>query len=135
MQYALVTSRLTPGPRIGVPHLSTRQYGRTLQTWGASSKPAGGELLHEHTKFAGTVRYLGMEVDDAQEIVARTDVWRNVWSCSSRPPRVSRGRSWGDRSAAWARVVSLMPQTETPIVSPHPFAPTERHRHEIDSFG
>jgi len=81
------------------PHLSTRQYARILKSWVASigldataygthsmrrTKPT---LIHRrtrnlravqrllgHTKLESTVRYLGIEVDDALEIAEQTDV-------------------------------------------------------------
>jgi hypothetical protein len=33
------------------------------------------QLLLGHTKLESTVRYLGIEVDDAQEIAEQTEVW------------------------------------------------------------
>ena len=81
------------------PHLSTRQYARVVQSWieaigfdpsayGTHSlrrtKPTliyrrtknlrAVQLLLGHTKLESTVRYLGIEVDDALEIAEQTEV-------------------------------------------------------------
>jgi site-specific recombinase XerC len=81
------------------PHLSTRQYARILKSWVTSigldanvygthsmrrTKPTltyrrtrnlrAVQLLLGHTKLESTVRYLGIEVDDALEIAEQTDV-------------------------------------------------------------
>jgi len=81
------------------PHLSTRQYSRIVGTWIASIglNPAGYgthslrrtkatliyrrtknlravQLLLGHTKLESTIRYLGIEVDDALEIAEQTEV-------------------------------------------------------------
>jgi integrase len=81
------------------PHLSTRQYARIVDRWVASiglDPTAYGthtmrrtkatliyrrtkniravQLLLGHTKLESTVRYLGIEVDDALEIAEQTDV-------------------------------------------------------------
>lgn len=81
------------------PHLTTRQYGRILKSWVAAVglDPHGYgthsmrrtkatliyrrtrnlravQLLLGHTKIESTVRYLGVEVDDALEIAEQTDV-------------------------------------------------------------
>jgi len=81
------------------PHLSTRQYARILKTWVASvgldahdygthsmrrTKPTliyrrtknlrAVQLLLGHTKLEITVRYLGIEVDDALEMAEQTEV-------------------------------------------------------------
>ena len=80
------------------PHLSTRQYARIVESWVASIglDPAYGthslrrtkatlinrrtknlravQLLLGHTKLESTVRYLGIEVDDALEIAEKTEV-------------------------------------------------------------
>ena len=52
------------------PHLSTRQYARLHrpQVLGPSV------LLLGHSKLESTVRYLGIEVDDALEMAEQTDV-------------------------------------------------------------
>ena len=80
-------------------HLSPRQYGRIVDRWVASigldSATYGThtmrrtkatliyrrtknlravQLLLGHTKFESTVRYLGIEVDDALEIAEQTEV-------------------------------------------------------------
>ena len=81
------------------PHLSTRQYARLLSTWVASigldpslygthslrrTKPTliyrrtknlrAVQILLGHQKLESTVRYLGVEVDDALEISEQTYV-------------------------------------------------------------
>jgi integrase len=81
------------------PHLSTRQYARIVKLWVASigldpteygthsmrrtkatliyrqSKNLRAvQLLLGHTKLESTIRYLGIEVDDALEIAERTEV-------------------------------------------------------------
>lgn len=81
------------------PHLSTRQYSRIVGLWAASiglDPAAYGthslrrtkatliyrrtrnlravQLLLGHTKLESTVRYLGIEVDDALEIAEQTEV-------------------------------------------------------------
>src|SRR5205823_12218307 len=81
------------------PHLSTRQYARIVESWVASiglDPAAYGthslrrtkatliyrrtrnlravQLLLGHTKLESTVRYLGIEVDDALEIAEQTEV-------------------------------------------------------------
>ena len=90
---------LFPSRVSGSPHLSTRQYSRIVGQWVESigldpaaygthslrrSKPTliyrrtknlrAVQLLLGHTKFEGTVRYLGIEVDDALEIAEHTEV-------------------------------------------------------------
>ena len=81
------------------PHLSTRQYARVVGQWVASIglDPADYgthsmrrtkasliyrrtknlraiQLLLGHTKLESTVRYLGIEVDDALELAEQTEV-------------------------------------------------------------
>jgi len=81
------------------PHLSTRQYARIVHRWVASvglddaaygthtmrrTKAAlvyrrtknlrAVQLLLGHTKLESTVRYLGIEVDDALEMAEQTEV-------------------------------------------------------------
>ena len=88
---------LFPSRVSGSPHLSTRQYSRIVGQWVESigldpaaygthslrrSKPTliyrrtknlrAVQLLLGHTKLEGTVRYLGIEVDDALEIAEHT---------------------------------------------------------------
>jgi integrase len=83
----------------GSPHLSTRQYARIVEHWVKSiglDPAAYGthtmrrtkatliyrktknlravQLLLGHTKLESTVRYLGIEVDDALEISEQTEV-------------------------------------------------------------
>ena len=81
------------------PHLSTRQYARIVSSWvesiGLDASAYGThtmrrtkatliyrrtknlravQLLLGHTKLESTVRYLGIEVDDALEIAEQTEV-------------------------------------------------------------
>ena len=81
------------------PHLSTRQYARIVSSWvesiGLDASAYGThtmrrtkatliyrrtknlravQLLPGHTKLESTVRYLGIEVDDALEIAEQTEV-------------------------------------------------------------
>ena len=81
------------------PHISRRQYARLLASWleeiGLDPRAYGThslrrtkasliyrrtkniravQLLLGHTKLESTVRYLGIEVDDALEIAEQTDV-------------------------------------------------------------
>ena len=81
------------------PHLGTRQYARILDGWLAAIglDPAGYgthsmrrtkasliyrrtknlravQLLLGHTRVESTVRYLGIEVDDALEMAEQTEV-------------------------------------------------------------
>ena len=81
------------------PHLSTRQYARIVRSWVreiALDASAYGthtlrrtkasliyrrtknlrtvQLLLGHTKLESTVRYLGIEVDDALEMAEQTEV-------------------------------------------------------------
>lgn len=81
------------------PHLSTRQYARIVDSWvneiGLDTSAYGThsirrtkatliyrrarnlravQLLLGHTKIESTVRYLGIEVDDALEIAEQTEV-------------------------------------------------------------
>jgi integrase len=81
------------------PHLSTRQYARIVHRWvreiGLDSSTYGThtmrrtkasliyrrtknlrvvQLLLGHTKLESTVRYLGIEVDDALEVAEQTEV-------------------------------------------------------------
>ncbi|MFM0205579.1 tyrosine-type recombinase/integrase [Paraburkholderia fungorum] len=83
----------------GSPHLSTRQYARLVHRWVSSiglDDTAYGthtmrrtkasliyrrtknlravQLLLGHTKLESTVRYLGIEVDDALEMAEQTEV-------------------------------------------------------------
>ena len=84
---------LFPSRVHGLPHLSTRQYARIVDTWIASVgldpsaygthsmsrtkatqiyRKTGNlravQLLLGHTKLESTVRYLGIEADDALNI-------------------------------------------------------------------
>lgn len=81
------------------PHLSTRQYARIVESWVCQigldpsaygthtmrrTKPTliyrrtknlrAVQLLLGHTKLESTVRYLGIEVDDALEMAEQTEV-------------------------------------------------------------
>ena len=81
------------------PHLGTRQYGRILEGWvkelGLDPADYGThsirrtkatliyrrtknlravQLLLGHSKLESTVRYLGIEVDDALEISEQTEI-------------------------------------------------------------
>ena len=82
------------------PHISTRQYGRLVHVWVSSIglEPSGYgthslhrtkaaeiyrktgnlravQLLLGHTKVDSTVRYLGVELEDALSIAENTDLW------------------------------------------------------------
>jgi integrase len=90
---------LFPSRRPGSPHLSTRQYSRIVKGWaamiGLDPQEYGAhsmrrtkatltyrrtrnlravQLLLGHTKLESTVRYLGIEVDDALEMAEQTEV-------------------------------------------------------------
>jgi integrase len=90
---------LFPSRLHGSPHLSTRQYARIVGGWvreiGLDSSAYGThtmrrtkasliyrrtknlrvvQLLLGHTKLESTVRYLGIEVDDALEMAEQTEV-------------------------------------------------------------
>jgi len=90
---------LFPSRQHASPHLSTRQYSRIVESWvrgvGLDSKAYGThsmrrtkatliyrrtknlravQLLLGHSKLDSTVRYLGIEIDDALEISEQTDV-------------------------------------------------------------
>ncbi len=81
------------------PHLSTRQYSRIVKRWAAligldpenygthslrrskatliyrrTNNLRAVQLLLGHTKLESTVRYLGIEVDDALEMAEQTEV-------------------------------------------------------------
>ena len=90
---------LFPSRLRGSPHLSTRQYARVVSKWVASigldpseygthslrrtkatliyrrtKNLRAVQLLLGHTKLESTVRYLGIEVDDALEISEQTEI-------------------------------------------------------------
>ena len=90
---------LLPSRLYASPHLSTRQYARIVRSWirkiGFDATAYGThtlrrtkasliyrrtknlrvvQLLLGHTKLESTVRYLGIEVDDALEISEHTEV-------------------------------------------------------------
>jgi len=93
------SSFLFPSRLHGSPHLSTRQYARVVHGWVDSIGLDGADygthtmrrtkssliyrrtknlravqLLLGHTKLESTVRYLGIEVDDALELSEQTEV-------------------------------------------------------------
>ncbi|MEI6003110.1 tyrosine-type recombinase/integrase [Paraburkholderia bengalensis] len=93
------TDYLFPSRLHASPHMSTRQYARIVHRWVASiglDDAAYGthtmrrtkasliyrrtrnlravQLLLGHTKLESTVRYLGIEVDDALEMAEQTEV-------------------------------------------------------------
>jgi integrase len=90
---------LFPSRLLNRPHLSTRQYARIVHQWvcaiGLDPSSYGShsmrrtkatliyrrtkniravQLLLGHTKLENTVRYLGIEVDDALEIAEQTEI-------------------------------------------------------------
>lgn len=90
---------LFPGRLRNCPHLSTRQYARIVKSWVESigldpleygthsmrrtkatliykrtQNLRAVQLLLGHTKLESTVRYLGIEVDDALEMSEQTEV-------------------------------------------------------------
>ena len=90
---------LFPSKSSVIPHLSTRQYARILDSWlvsiGLNPSAYGThslrrtkatliyqrtknlravQLLLGHRKMESTVRYLGIEVDDALEIAEQTEI-------------------------------------------------------------
>jgi len=93
------TSYLFPSRQLTSPHLSIRQYARIVESWvaGLGLDPSAYgthsmrrtkatliyrrtknlravQLLLGHSKLDSTVRYLGIEIDDALEISEQTDV-------------------------------------------------------------
>lgn len=93
------TDYLFPSRINGSPHLSTRQYARIVDTWVAwigldptsygthslrrtkatliyrrTKNLRAVQLLLGHTNLDSTVRYLGIEIDDALEMSEQTDV-------------------------------------------------------------
>jgi len=91
---------LLPSRQHESPHISTRQYARSLQSWIAdighdpsaysthslrrtkatliyrrTKNLRAVQLLLGHTKLESTARYLRIEVEDALEISERTDAW------------------------------------------------------------
>lgn len=93
------TDHLFPSRIASSPHLSTRQYARIVERWVSDigldsglygthslrrTKPTliykrtrnlrAVQLLLGHTKLESTVRYLGVEVDDALEIAEQTEI-------------------------------------------------------------
>ncbi|MGU7782678.1 tyrosine-type recombinase/integrase [Burkholderia sp. PU8-34] len=93
------TDYLFPSRIHASPHLSTRQYARLVHRWiasiGLDDSAYGTHTMHRtkasliyrrtknlravqlllgHTKLESTVRYLGIEVDDALEMAEQTEV-------------------------------------------------------------
>ena len=93
------TDYLFPSRVASSPHITTRQYARIVEAWvtdiGLDSAAYGThslrrtkptliykrthnlravQLLLGHTKLESTVRYLGIEVDDALEIAEQTEI-------------------------------------------------------------
>jgi integrase len=93
------TSYLFPSRQRNSPHLSLRQYGRIVESWvsgiGLDSTAYGThsmrrtkatliyrrtknlravQLLLGHSSLNSTVKYLGIEIDDALEMSEQTDV-------------------------------------------------------------
>ena len=92
------STRIIPSRIHASPHLSTRQYARIVDSWvvqlGLDPANYGThtlrrtkatliyrrtknlravQLLLGHTKLESTVRYLGIEVDDALEMAGQTE--------------------------------------------------------------
>jgi|GEM_PF-1468169 len=116
---------LFPGRRGPDEHLTTRQYARLVGEWvsGIGLDPLkfathsmrrtkatliyrrtgnlrAVQLLLGHTKIESTVRYFGVEVDDALEIAEKIDICRAAVLCPMQYRRVratsrliQRGRS------------------------------------------
>ena len=55
------------------PHVSTRQYARIVDQWVMKNLRAV-HLLIGHSKLESSVRYLGIEADDALEISAQPEI-------------------------------------------------------------
>jgi len=71
-------------------HISTRQYARLVDQWfqgiGIGLDPAEyGTHSMGRTKMESTITYLGIEVEDALEMAAQTEIW----------PVIALGRSQG----------------------------------------
>ncbi len=98
-KHLLLNDFLFPSRNTRSPHLTTRQYARIVNSWISSiglDPSAYGthsmrrtkasliykrtknlravQLLLGHTKLESTVRYLGIEVDDALEMAEQTEV-------------------------------------------------------------
>jgi len=94
-----LTDALFPSRLKASPHLSTRQYARLLESWVASvgldpiaygthsmrrtkasliyrktKNLRAVQLLLGHTRLDSTVRYLGIEIDDALEVAEQTEL-------------------------------------------------------------
>ncbi len=89
---------LFPSRIRGCPHLSTRQYARIVDRWGSiglepqhyathSLRRTKAVLIHQrtgmlravrlllgHTRLEHTVRYLGIELDDALRLAEQVDL-------------------------------------------------------------
>jgi hypothetical protein len=82
--YSRQGDSLFPSRLRGSPHLSTRQYARIVDSWvnqlGLDRSSYGThslravQLLLGPTKLESTVRYLGIEVNDALEMAEQTEV-------------------------------------------------------------
>jgi hypothetical protein len=85
------TSYLFPGKSDG-RHLSLRQYSRIYKR---TRNIRAIQLLVGHTKLESTVRYLGMEVDDALEIPEQTEIQfaHFIHPASGCPTSVTAGRA------------------------------------------
>ncbi len=95
----MAQSYLFPGRKDRLTHLTTRQYARLVSQWtkGIGLDPAlygthslrrtkatliycrtgnlrAVQLMLGHTKIESTVRYLGVEIDDALAIAEQVDV-------------------------------------------------------------
>jgi len=77
------SSYLFPSIRKTSQHLSTRQYARIVHRWVGTKaaqiyKKTGNlravQILLGHTKLESTVRYLGVEVDDALRIAEQIEL-------------------------------------------------------------
>lgn len=109
---------LFPSQLHGSDHLSTRQYARIVKAWvkAIGLDPAmygthtlrrtkasliyrrtqnlrAVQLLLGHTKLESTVRYLGIEVDDALEMAEQTEVWPCIATVETRPSLCGQKRS------------------------------------------
>ena len=95
---------LFPSRLSASPHLSTRQYARMIRPWAGAAgldptvygthsmrrtkatliykrtkNLRAVQLLLGHSKVESTIRYLGIEVDDAMEISEQTEIQGRCW--------------------------------------------------------